>query len=102
VGEEGDIAILVEGRGGGGEEFFGIFEGYLSRDRKLDRRVVQRGGKEWYLTGDRAYRDREGYFWFVGRRDDVINSSGYRIGESFRFHGIHPPFHAFEIGSGKR
>jgi acetyl-CoA synthetase len=34
----------------------------------------------WYLTGDRAYRDSDGYFWFVGRFDDVINTSGERIG----------------------
>jgi acyl-coenzyme A synthetase/AMP-(fatty) acid ligase len=32
------------------------------------------------LTGDRAYRDEQGYFWFVGRTDDVIISAGYRIG----------------------
>ncbi|MBU4485024.1 acyl--CoA ligase [bacterium] len=35
---------------------------------------------EYYLTGDKAYRDEDGYFWFVGRDDDVIKSSGYRIG----------------------
>jgi acetyl-CoA synthetase/medium-chain acyl-CoA synthetase len=35
---------------------------------------------DWYLTGDRAVRDADGYFWFVGRNDDVIKSSGYRIG----------------------
>ena len=35
---------------------------------------------EWYLTGDRAYRDDDGYLWFVGRADDVIISAGYRIG----------------------
>ena len=35
---------------------------------------------DWYLTGDRASRDADGYFWFVGRSDDVIKSSGYRIG----------------------
>jgi acetyl-CoA synthetase/medium-chain acyl-CoA synthetase len=35
---------------------------------------------EWYLTGDRAYADADGYFWFVGRADDVIISAGYRIG----------------------
>jgi acetyl-CoA synthetase/medium-chain acyl-CoA synthetase len=35
---------------------------------------------EWYLTGDRATRDEDGYFWFVGRDDDVIISAGYRIG----------------------
>lgn len=37
-----------------------------------------RGG--YYLTGDRAYRDEDGYLWFVGRSDDVILSAGYRIG----------------------
>jgi acyl-coenzyme A synthetase/AMP-(fatty) acid ligase len=35
---------------------------------------------QYYLTGDRAYRDEQGYFWFVGRGDDVIISAGYRIG----------------------
>ena len=35
---------------------------------------------EWYLTGDRARRDADGYLWFVGRADDVIISAGYRIG----------------------
>ena len=35
---------------------------------------------EWYITGDRAHRDADGYFWFVGRDDDVIISAGYRIG----------------------
>ena len=35
---------------------------------------------DWYLTGDRAYHDDDGYFWFVGRADDVIISAGYRIG----------------------
>ena len=40
--------------------------------------ACQRG--EWYLTGDRARRDDDGYLWFVGRADDVIISAGYRIG----------------------
>jgi medium-chain acyl-CoA synthetase len=35
---------------------------------------------DWYRTGDSAYRDEDGYFWFVGRADDVIISAGYRIG----------------------
>src|SRR5258708_14398351 len=35
---------------------------------------------EWYISGDRAYTDEDGYFWFVGRADDVINTSGERIG----------------------
>jgi acetyl-CoA synthetase len=34
----------------------------------------------WYLSGDQAYQDEDGYFWFVGRADDVINTSGERIG----------------------
>ncbi|MHC4270101.1 MAG: acetate--CoA ligase [Planctomycetota bacterium] len=34
----------------------------------------------WYTTGDMAYMDNEGYFWFVGRADDVINTSGHRVG----------------------
>jgi acetyl-CoA synthetase/medium-chain acyl-CoA synthetase len=40
--------------------------------------LVFRG--DYYLTGDKAYRDAEGYLWFVGRADDVITSAGYRIG----------------------
>ena len=35
---------------------------------------------DYYFTGDQAYKDDDGYFWFVGRDDDVIKSSGYRIG----------------------
>src|SRR3984885_667818 len=40
--------------------------------------LVFRG--DYYLTGDKAYRDTDGYLWFVGRADDVITSAGYRIG----------------------
>jgi acetyl-CoA synthetase/medium-chain acyl-CoA synthetase len=40
--------------------------------------AVERG--DFYLTGDQAYRDTDGYLWFVGRADDVITSAGYRIG----------------------
>ncbi len=44
--------------------------------------AASRGARcgRWYVTGDRAYRDEDGYFWFVGRADDVIISAGYRIG----------------------
>ncbi|TRM73302.1 AMP-dependent synthetase, partial [Sulfolobus sp. E5] len=35
---------------------------------------------DWYLTGDNAYKDSDGYFWFVGRKDDVVKISGYRVG----------------------
>jgi acetyl-CoA synthetase len=37
-------------------------------------------GNGWYVSGDRAYKDSDGYFWFVGRADDVINTSGERVG----------------------
>lgn len=36
--------------------------------------------KDWYISGDRAYKDKDGYFWFVGRADDVIKTSGERVG----------------------
>ena len=35
---------------------------------------------DWYITGDRAYKDEDGYFWYKGRSDDLIKSSGFRIG----------------------
>ncbi|KAK5168909.1 uncharacterized protein LTR77_006218 [Saxophila tyrrhenica] len=76
---EGDIALKVDLTET--SNFFGVFDGYIGEDDKLDRRLRSDGkGGSWYLTGDRAMRDKDGYFWFVGRLDDVINSSGYRIG----------------------
>lgn len=54
----------------------GLFKGYY-RDEETTRRVWQNG---IYNTGDVAWKDEEGYFWFVGRSDDVIKCSGYRIG----------------------
>ncbi|MBI2611924.1 acetate--CoA ligase [Candidatus Gottesmanbacteria bacterium] len=36
--------------------------------------------KDWYISGDRAYKDKDGYFWFIGRADDVIKTSGERVG----------------------
>lgn len=69
--KEGDIAIRVE------EEYpAGLFMEYMGDPEGTKARFF----KGWYLTGDRAYRDEDGYFWFVGRADDVILSSGYRIG----------------------
>ena len=82
--KEGDIAVEIDPPGKSAEDgFFGIFEGYVAdmKSLKLDRRIRQTSsGKKFYITGDRATRDNEGYFTFVGRNDDVINSSGYRIG----------------------
>ncbi len=67
-GEVGDIAI--------GGHPPSLFRGYW-RDPQA---TASRRRGEWYLTGDRAWRDPDGYFWFVGRDDDVIISAGYRIG----------------------
>ena len=53
-----------------------LFLGYL--DNVEETQASYRG--QWYLTGDRAYVDADGYFWFVGRADDVISSGAYRIG----------------------
>ena len=53
----------------------GLFTGYVTEDG-LDTGSFRNG---WYLTGDTATRDADGYFWFVGRADDLINSAGYRI-----------------------
>ncbi len=68
---EGEIAVRVRP-----ERPLGLFREYWLNPEEGARKF--RG--DWYLTGDRAVRDKEGYFWFVGRRDDVIKSSGYRIG----------------------
>jgi acetyl-CoA synthetase len=54
----------------------GMFNGYY-RDEQLTGKVWSGG---IYRTGDMAWYDEDGYFWFVGRADDVIKSSGYRIG----------------------
>lgn len=53
-----------------------MFRGYLDEEERYRKCFV--GG--WYLTGDLARRDADGYFWFVGRGDDVIKSSGHLIG----------------------
>src|SRR3989304_3552554 len=53
-----------------------MFRGYLHEDERC--RKCFGGG--WYLTGDLAMRDADGYFWFVGRADDVIKSAGHLIG----------------------
>jgi acetyl-CoA synthetase len=53
-----------------------MFRGYLNEDERY-RKCFADG---WYLTGDLAMRDSDGYFWFVGRADDVIKSAGHLIG----------------------
>lgn len=56
-----------------------MFRGYLHREDKYRSCFVGRDG-EWYRTGDLARRDADGYFWFVGRGDDVIKTAGHLIG----------------------
>ena len=47
---------------------------------RTTRKLPRRGAASGTLTGDRARKDEDGYFWFVGRSDDVISSGAYRIG----------------------
>ncbi len=70
-GEQGQIVIYTD-KG----KPCGLFKGYY-RNEELTREAWHDGV---YYTGDVAWRDEDGYYWFVGRADDVIKSSGYRIG----------------------
>ncbi len=67
-GEEGDIALRGDAPA--------LFAGYWNQPDETA--AVYRG--DWYVTGDRAVRDEDGYLWFTGRADDVILSAAYRIG----------------------
>ncbi len=69
--EEGQIAVAVKPR-----RPVGLLKEYWKDQEAMESSF--RG--DWYFTGDKAYKDEEGYFWFVGRADDVIISAGYRIG----------------------
>lgn len=71
AGIEGQIIIHTDKR-----KPLGMFNGYY-RDGRLTKSVWSKGV---YKTGDMAWCDEDGYYWFVGRADDVIKSSGYRIG----------------------
>ena len=53
-----------------------MFIGYWNKPEAAGEKIK----KDWFCTGDMGYRDADGYLWFVGRRDDVISSAGYRIG----------------------
>jgi acyl-coenzyme A synthetase/AMP-(fatty) acid ligase len=67
AGEEGMICIP--------EDDPGLFLRYWNRPEEDAR--LRRGG--WFLTGDHARRDADGYLWFLGRKDDIIKSFGYRV-----------------------
>ena len=70
-GEQGEIVVKTHGH-----KPVGLFKEYY-RDPELTKQNFHDG---IYHTGDVAWRDEDGYYWFVGRIDDVIKSSGYRIG----------------------
>lgn len=71
-GEIGEIAVELKD----GKTFPGLFMTYFG-DSERTKKVMHDG---YYHTGDNAWRDEDGYFWFTGRNDDVIKCSGYRIG----------------------
>ncbi len=71
IGNEGEIVIRTARR-----KPVGMFKGYY-RDSELTEKVWS---NDVYRTGDMAWCDEDGYLWFVGRADDIIKSSGYRIG----------------------
>lgn len=68
VGVVGDIAVKLDSPA--------LFQEYY---KDPERTLMSRRG-DYYVTGDRAYKDEDGYFWFEGRADDIIISSGYTIG----------------------
>ncbi|WP_022855517.1 acyl--CoA ligase [Thermodesulfobacterium thermophilum] len=68
--EEGNIAIKIHP-----ERPVGLFKEYIGDEKEMA--AAFKG--EWYFTRDRGYKDEDGYFWFLGREDDIIISSGYRI-----------------------
>ena len=72
--EEGSIVIHLKQ---GGQSAFpaGLFQGYY-KNAEQTQKAFMNGD---YYTGDRAYYDKDGYLWFIGRNDDVIKTSGYRV-----------------------
>jgi len=80
IGRDGEVVLVTEPDALGElalrPGWPSMFRGYLHEEERYRRCFV--GG--WYLTGDLARRDADGYYWFVGRGDDVIKSSGHLIG----------------------
>jgi acetyl-CoA synthetase len=67
-GVEGDLALK--------QGWHSMFRGYLHDDARYRKCFAG----DWYITGDLARRDADGYFWFVGREDDIIKTSGHMVG----------------------
>lgn len=72
IGEEGDLCVDIA------NSPLYWFKGYRNDAQKTAERFLY--GPNYYITGDRASVDENGYFYFVGRNDDIISSAGYRIG----------------------
>lgn len=68
LGEQGELAIKAP--------WPSMFRGYLGQDERYRHSFID----GWYMTGDLARVDEDGYFWFIGRSDDVIKSAGHLIG----------------------
>lgn len=68
VGEEGHLALKIR--------WPSMFRTYWNKEDLYNSRFEG----EWYITGDKARMDEDGYFWFVGRADDVINTAGHLVG----------------------
>lgn len=66
--KEGELALKIG--------WPSMFRAYLHDKERYDKSFAG----EWYLSGDLAYRDENGYFWFVGRSDDIIKTSGHMVG----------------------
>ena len=71
-GHEGDVALLLPNPQ--------LMLGYWKDPEKTEACFISGQDGRWYVTGDRAEKDSDGYLWYRGRSDDVINSAGYRIG----------------------
>ena len=73
-GEEGDIALMTPHPQ--------LMLGYWQEPERTRNCFVDGPEGRWYVTGDRGAADADGYIWYRGRLDDIINSAGYRIGPS--------------------
>lgn len=71
-GLEGHVALLTPSPQ--------LMLGYWQDPERSSQCCLDGADGRWYLSGDRGWKDADGYFWYAGRADDVINSSGYRIG----------------------
>ena len=67
-GQEGNLAVRTP--------WPSMFQTYWQQQERYDSRFVN----GWYITGDEAVRDSDGYYWFIGRSDDVINTAGHLVG----------------------